>query len=140
VASQLVGRYRIQCIRIIAIITLVFVLTFLLGCHSKDFIGRGEIEAYPQYPIFIVITVDGEVFEFESSAVLEDSIIKGTLKDGTSVEIALTRVNMVYAKRFDKSRTGAVCCFGVGTTTLLAILTVVGITALILFVGAAASL
>ncbi|MGB7055342.1 MAG: hypothetical protein WBE28_08495 [bacterium] len=114
------------CTRMITIITLVFVITFLLGCRSKDFISRGEIEAYPQYPIYMVITNDGQVFEFEPHAVLEDSTIKGTLKDGTHVEIAIRRVNMVYAKKFDQSRSGAAFVFGAGTTALLAVLAVVG--------------
>jgi hypothetical protein len=115
----------------------------LLACHTKDFISRGEIEAYPQYPIYMVITNDGEVYEFEPSVFLEGNLIRGTLKDGTSVEIPIEQVNMVYAKKFDQSRSGAALLFGTGATALTLALVVVGIGAmvlLILVVGAAAGM
>jgi hypothetical protein len=133
----------VHCTRIVKIIMTVFVIIFLLGCHSKDFISRGEIEAYPEYPIYMVITVDGEVFEFEPGAVLKDSTIVGTLKDGTFVEISIKQVNMVYAEKFDRSRSGAAFLFGTGTTVLAVTFAVLGIGALVLMIyliGAAASM
>lgn len=125
------------------LIACMFVVMLLLGCHTKDFISRGEIQAYPEYPIYVVITNDGEVYEFESSAFLEGNLIRGTLKDGTSIEIPIEQVNMVYAKKFDQSRSGAALLLGTGATALTLAFVVVGIGAmvlLILVVGAAAGM
>jgi hypothetical protein len=121
----------------------VCVAIFLAGCHTREFISRGEIEAHPDYPISIVITTDGEVYEFKPNAILKDSVIVGTLMDGTFVEIPVARVNMVYAKRFDQSRSGAAFLCGTGTTVLVATIAILGVGALVLFiwlVGAAASM
>jgi hypothetical protein len=128
--------------KIVAIMLVTCFLTITLDCHSsefishsREFISRGEIEAHPEYPIFIVLTADGEVLEFEPSAVLEDSVIKGTLKDGTFVEVPVRSVNMVYARKFDQSRSGAYCCFGGGSALLLAGLAATGIMLLVLVVA-----
>jgi len=121
----------------------VCVVIFLVGCHTREFISRGEIEAHPDYPISIVITNDGEVYEFKPSAILKDSVIFGTLMDGTFVEIPVARVNMVYAKRFDQSRSGAAFLCGTGTTAMVATLAILGAVAtyfvvMLLFAAAAA--
>jgi len=132
----------VRYMRIATFMTLLCSIGLLLRCHSKDFISRGEIEAYPQYPIYMVITNEGEVYEFESSAFLEGDVIRGTLKDGTPVEVPIEEVNMVYARKFDQSKSGAVTLFGMGTTALACVLAVLGVGTLyllILLVGAAAT-
>ncbi len=127
-----------QCRRIIAFTILLCVIGFALGCHRRDFISREQIEEYPQYPIFMVITVEGDVYEFEPSAIFEEGMIKGTLQDGTYVEIAIARVKIAYAQRFDESRAGAFLCLGAGSTLVLAVVTAVGLGLLVLVVAAAA--
>jgi len=69
----------------------------------------------------MVITVEDKVFEFEPGAILEDGLIKGTLRDGTYVEIEIARVKKAYAQRFDESRAGTFCCVGAGSALLVAL-------------------
>jgi hypothetical protein len=107
--------------RILASVTLLALVVSLEGCYSKYLMSRQEIAENPRSPIFTVITVDGEVLEFEPRAVLEDSSIIGTLLDGTAVRIPLDHVSKVYAKKMDDSKTIATCCAAGGITGLLAI-------------------
>lgn len=124
-----------RCRKIVAIMLVICFLTITLDCHSREFISRGEIEAHPEYPIFVVLTADGDVLEFEQSAVLEDSVIKGILKDGTIVEVPVRSVNMVYAGKFDQSRSGAYFCLGGGTALVLAGLAATGLMLIVVIVA-----
>jgi hypothetical protein len=87
--------------------------------------SRDEIAQNPKCPMFTVITVDGEVLEFEPRAVLEDGVIFGTLTDGTAVRIPLERVSKVYASRMDDTKTIATCCAAGGVTGLLLVILVI---------------
>ena len=118
--------------RISAGSALLALIMSLAGCNSKYVMSRQEIAENPKCPIFTVITVDGEVLEFEPRAVLEDSSIVGTLSDGTAVRIPLDRVSKVYTKKMDDSETTATCCTTGGCLAqmviTLFILTLAGIT------------
>jgi len=105
--------------RFVVSITLVCTVLYLGKCTSKYLMSRHEIQRHPEYPIFKVITEEGEVFEFDPSAALVDSVITGRLKDGSSVEIPLTRVAQVYAGKPDMLMSATACCLVGGATVVL---------------------
>jgi hypothetical protein len=106
--------------RIIVTLTLVCFCVYLQGCYSKRLIPRQELEEHPDYRIMEVITVDGEVIEFETGdvmrAVVKDNQIEGLSKDGSYKWIPLSKVLIVYVRKFNRV-----------STTLL----VIGISALV---------
>ena len=96
--------------RLLAGVAAVALVVSSHGCYSKYLMSREEIAQNPKCPIFSVITAEGDVLEFEPRAVVEDSVILGTLTDGTAVRIPLERVSKVYARRTDATKTTATCC------------------------------
>lgn len=96
--------------RIIAAFTLVCFIGYLQGCYSKRQISREQLEQHPDYSIAKVVTVDGEVFEFSTTPLLEARVrmdmIEGSLKDGDIKRIPLSQVKMVYIQKFDPVLTG----------------------------------
>lgn len=105
--------------RLLASVAALALLVSSHGCYSKYSMSREEIAQNPKCSIFTVITVEGDVLEFEPRAVVEDSVIFGTLTDGTAVRIPLERVSMVYASRMDATKTTTACCAAGGATALL---------------------
>jgi hypothetical protein len=117
--------------RIIVVLTSVCFCVYLQGCYSKRLIPRHELEEHPDYRIMTVITVDGEVIEFETGdvirAVVKDNQIEGLSKDGSYKWIPLSKVRMVYVRKFNPVSTAllviGISALGFVTAVIIALAT-----------------
>ncbi len=115
--------------RIVAAITLAFFVIYLQGCYSNYETPREKLSKHPEYEISKVITVDGEIIEFDTEvggASLADNEIRGFLKGGQSIfkSVPLSEVKMIYVRKFNPGLTALAV---IGGTAL-----VVAVTALII--------
>jgi hypothetical protein len=106
--------------KIIAGLTLACFIVSLQGCYHNRKIDLERLEEHPEYTITTVITVDGEVVEFEregaKAAVLRDQEISGYSRDGRLRVIPLSQVRMIYVRKFDVAAT---VLLGIGVSALV---------------------
>ena len=95
--------------RCVVSVTVLCMVSCMGRFYSKQRIDRERLEEHPTYTIYTATTDDGEVFEFEPSAVLQDSLIRGELKDGSLVEIPISHVHSVYVRKLDDMKVLAGC-------------------------------
>ena len=92
--------------RLIATFTLLCFLISLQGCYSSRLISPEELEPNPLYTIVKVVTITGQVIEFDTEedqgAVLVVDKIKGMSKGGVLVCIPLSQVEKVYVKGLER--------------------------------------
>ena len=99
--------------KLISFITIACILVYLQGCATRHLVTPQELDKLPAGPITIT-TTDGEVFEFiEGWVVISDTLITGTLKDGTAKDIPFSQVKMVGAGMSDELKT----CLVAGSVT-----------------------
>jgi hypothetical protein len=95
--------------KIIAVMVLVCFITSLQGCYSKHQIHREQLEQHPEYRIAKVVTVDGEVIEFDtelgSGAALRGDEIEGFTKEGSFKIIPYSQVKMLYIQKLQPVET-----------------------------------
>jgi hypothetical protein len=119
--------------RIIATLTLLCLLVCLQGCYSNRFIPPEELEPNPLYTIVKVVTVSGQVIEFDAEddggAVLVVDEIKGMSKDGVLVCIPLSQVEKVYVKELEQREYKGVRAIAwiLGISTIVAMLVVLAL-------------
>lgn len=109
-------------------VTLVaFTLVTVCGCTSPQVIPHKDLQQ-GETKICEVVTTEGKVYEFQSDkefkyARLRDSLITGTLVDGTAVAIPLSSVTRISVMREDagKSVLVAIGVIGIAVALLIAI-------------------
>lgn len=102
--------------RIIVCLTLVCFVICMQGCTSKYRIGEGEFRRYRQYKYLTVVTIDDEVYYFDSGAYFVDDHIECWGHDSTYVEIPIEDVKLAYERKFDFTKT---LYYTVGVTALV---------------------
>jgi len=82
-------------------LTLICFSLCLQGCYTKHRIPREALEYDQEYQISTVVTIDGEVYEFEPEAALVDTMIVGIVKYVGLKEIPLSQTKMIYIRKID---------------------------------------
>jgi hypothetical protein len=92
--------------RPLCVLTLIYFIIYFQGCYSSRLISPEELEPNPLYIIVKVVTVSGQVIEFDAEndggAVLVVDEIKGMSKAGVLVCIPLSQVEKVYVKELEQ--------------------------------------
>ncbi len=112
-----------------AVVTLLTLCAFIvtaLGCHSTNqFLvsERGHIKESQK--IYKIEKVDGKILRFDSDpmgyAVLRDTAIERSMKDGSIEVIPLSSVKLIHTKQPDPVATTICIALGIGGVALLAI-------------------
>lgn len=90
--------------RTIIYVTLICFVVCMQGCYSKHIIPTQELERKPEYKNVTIITIDGEVYEFDNVYVYDD-YIEGYEEDSILVNLLLEEVRSVRVRRFDALKT-----------------------------------
>jgi hypothetical protein len=88
----------------------------MYGCTSKYRIRDGEFKPHKEYRFLTVITVDDEVYYFDSGAYFVDDHIECCAHDSSFVQIPVEDVKLAYERNFDFTKT---LYYTVGVTALV---------------------
>lgn len=100
--------------RITIYVTLICFIICVQGCYSKYAIPTEELQQEPEWGNVTIKTVDGEVYEFDSIYVYDDSI-EGYVDDSVLANIELEDIESVHVRSFDAAKTGGyTLCIVVG--------------------------
>lgn len=98
--------------RCVACLTTLCMVSCMGRFYTKKQITPDELTKHPEPHIHSVITVDGDAVEFEPPALLQDSVVIGCVKDGTPMEIPLSRVYKLEVRKVDEAKMLACCAAG----------------------------
>ncbi len=91
--------------KVIISVTLLCLIVCMQGCYSNYAIVIEKLEQRQDHKNMTIVTIDGEVYEFNSLYVYDD-YIEGYACDTTLVRIPIEKVQSARILGFDLTKTG----------------------------------